>query len=629
MLLTELAVQNVAGLPSPARIPLQGGLNAFVSRGADLVRVLRAVLYPELEHGRDLCVGDGPHKAACTVVGRDGATWRIVRDLNSGGQTLLRSDPQTKRAEKVSEDPAEIARHLVVSVGLPPEHAFRSVFSLSASDLPSGLQKRAASAQAALEALRASATQMGEGMAREGGAPPPSSLAGTDGVLETPAQAKARLPQLRDELHRAESLERTQDAYYELQNEFSAIEKAGNPLRVMEEELRALTRKSEALAKRTAEIDAALEQKVRQYPGALSRRDASLADLTKKKTQIEGSLGAEPKFADLTRDPFFGGGMLAGIAATAAAIGFDMSGLWLVNLVAFAVAAFGAWRWVDAVQTDVSSRRRLADLTELGKRIHTQYEIETKPVLALMRSFDVPTAEELLEQISERDLVEARRVAAERELQIRRNDPQTLEDEAIRAEMEARLRAHEAQITALGFSRDAAVVRRELEAVEPLAALAVDDEEPLASVVESASLLCGMPPPAFVDSCKERLAQYLAVLTEQRFVGVQAISPGVCHVVGASGASGPLAGLAVAEQDAIMVAVKLTFAERLGAPAEMPVFVDEPSLLVAAPHRMVFVKMLKALGTLTQVVVRAFDPPPPGIVDHVALEASSKSSYVA
>lgn len=628
MLLSELAVQNVAGLPSPARIPLEGGLNAFVSRDADLIRVLRAVLYPELEHGRDLCAGDGPHKAACTVVGRDGATWRIVRDLGSGAQTLLRSDPQTRKAEKVSEDAAEIARLLVVSVGLPPEHAFRSIFSLSAADLPSGLQKKAALAEAAFEALRASVAQ-GADVSREGGAPPPSSLSGTESAVETPAQAKARLPQVRDELHRAESLERTQDAYYELQNEFAVMEKAGNPLRVMEAELLALTRKGEALVKRTAEIDAALEQKVRQYPGALTRRDTALAELTKKKTQIEESLGAERKFVDLARDPFVAGGVVAGVVATAMAVGLEMRNMWLVNLVAFGVAAFGAWRWVDGVQSDVSSRRRLADLTELGKRILTQYEAETKPVLALMASFGVPTSADLLQQITERDLVEARRVAAERELEIRRHDPQTLEDEANRAQVEARLRALEAEISALGFSRDAAVVRREFEALQPLADLAVDESDPLASVVESASLLCGMPPPAFVDSCKDRLAQYLSALTEQRFVGVLAIAPGVCHVVGASGASGPLSGLPAAHQDAIMVAVKLTFAERLGAPAEMPLFVDEPSLLVPAPHRMVFVKMLKALGTLTQVVIRAFDPPPPGLVDHVALEASRKTSYVA
>lgn len=622
MLFTELAVQNVAGFPVTARIPLKGGLNAFVGREAELVRVLRAVLYPGLDTGRSLCTGNGPHKAACTIVGRDGATWRVVRDLSTGTQSLLRSDAVTHQAQKVSTDPEEIARHLATAVGLPPEHAFRSIFSLAAADLPSRVLER-------LAAQRAAPTPTSPSIPLDGQVPPPNAFGAAEAPVLTPAEAKARLPALRKEYARAEALEKAQDAQYELQNELSAIAAVLEPLTKLESEIGALSQKLAVLMKRTADINTGLEQKVRRYPEAQARRDAALAELAKKKTQAEEALGVPPTLADLGRDPFFGGGALAGVVATAAAVFLDIPPLWLVNLVAFGVAGFGAWQWVERVQDDEDGRRRVSDLTEFGKRVHKQYELDTKPVQQAMKAFGVATPEDLLHQLEERDLLDARRVALERELAQRKADPEMVEAENRRADTETRLREREAEVNALGFSRDAAVVRRELEAAEELAALAVDEGDLLAKVVEGSAVLVGAPPPAFVESIRERLAQYLGALTDQRFVGVKAIGPGVCHVVAASGGSGPLAGLPVPDQDAIMVAVRLTLAEKLGVPAKMPVFVDEPTLVVDAAHRGVFVKMLRALGTQTQVVVKAFEAPPAGVVDHVARVSDGSATHAA
>lgn len=615
MLLTELAVQNVAGFPPTARVPLKEGLNALVGRESDFIRVLRAVLYPGLENGRALCVGPEPHKAACTVIGRDGATWRVVRDFSSGAQTLLRSDPETGEGKKVSASPTEIARELVVSVGLPPEHAFRTIFSLAADDLPSRTAERLAQAKEAIAKAQAGAAAE---PSYDGGPPAPSGLAVAETVNETPAQAKARLPTLRDELHRAESLEKAQDALYELQLEHAAIEKEGEGLRTLEREFEALGRKAQAMVQRTAGVDAALEEKVRRYPDALSRRDATLADIKKRKAQVEQGLGAPTDVRALVRDPLVWGGVAAGVLATVLALVLGIRALWLLNLVAFGVSAFGAWRWVDAYEGSVLGRKRLADLEEATKRAEAQYELDTKPVQQLLKVFEVATPAELQQVFEERDLVLARQIAAERELAARRADPQAIENERRRADAAERIRALEGEINALGFSRDASVVRRELEQVEALAELAFDEIEPLAALVEGASILCGMAPPALVEAMKERIAQYLAALTDRRFIGVRALAPGVCHVVAVSGGAGPLAGLPESEQDAIMVALQLAFAERLGGPAKMPLVVDEPSLLVPPANRMVFVRMLKALGTLTQVLVRAFDAPPPGLVDHVA-----------
>ena len=112
--------------------------------------------------------------------------------------------------------------------------------------------------------------------------------------------------------------------------------------------------------------------------------------------------------------------------------------------------------------------------------------------------------------------------------------------------------------------------------------------------------------------------QYLAALTDRRFTGVKPIAPGVYHPIALNGASGPLTGLPPADRDLIYLAVRLALAERGAVTLKLPLVVDEPTYLVVAAHRALFVRMLKALAAQTQIVVRAFDAPPPGIVDHVA-----------
>lgn len=594
MLLTEIAVQNIAGFPPAARIALKAGLNAFVARDADVVALVRAVLYPGPDDARTLTTSASPRKAAVTIVGRDGHTYRVVRDFDKG-RSLLASDPNTKQAVKLAEGEPAVAEALRTQVGLPGPGVFKELFLVAHADLPS--QLAAKSARPVNQASTAT-TQAVD-------------------VVTTPEEARRRQPVLQLELEKALSFEQAQDAVFQMQNRLGELATDGGALETLERAVHELNGKAGQYA-RLRDVTGAVEQKIRRFPEAQARRDGALGELHKKQAEYEQKLVAAPDLNALVRDRVFAGGAGAGLLCVVLAVAMGMPLFWWLDLAGFGTAAFAAWRWVGEVEGADAGRRRLADLADLEKRIRSQYDAETQPVLAALRALGVNSTDEVLVLLEERDVVEARRVALVREHDALRADPRLFAIEQEREALKQQLKERESVVNSFGFSRDPALIRRELAACEELLGGRAADADPLAGPIELGAQLAGTTPPVLVDSFKERLAQYLGALTDRRFVGVRPVSPGVCHVLAQGGASGPISGLPPADRDLVFLGVRLALAERLGGPAKLPLVFDEPSLLVDGNHRGLFVKMLKALGGATQVLVRAYDAPPPGIVDHVA-----------
>lgn len=333
MQLTELAVQNVIGFPPATRLMLRQGLNALVTGEADALRVVRAVLFPDPVDATALCTGPGPHKAAVTIVGRDGQTYRIIRDF-AGGRSLLRSDPQTRQAVRLSDDPAEITHLLRTAIGLPSEEIFLGHLLLTADRLPSRQKQRVAPV-----------------------APPPA-IAGEEVPTFSPEQARARLPELRLELEQSERFEREQDHVFALQAQHAelsqgteALEQIQRQIAHLEDRLRVYQTAFDGTKGAAAHGSTRqnIEQRIRKFPEAAARRESALAELEKKKQELAAILKAIPGIAELVRDRLVAGGLLVGVLATVAAFVFGIRSLLLVDVVAFTVAAFGAWKWVDKI----------------------------------------------------------------------------------------------------------------------------------------------------------------------------------------------------------------------------------------------------------------------------------------
>lgn len=601
MILTELAAQNLNGFPPTMRVALGARLTALVAPQADVFALLRALLYPS-EADAQLAGPASPRKAALTLQGHDGQTYRLVRDLDAG-RVLLRSDPATRQAIRVSDDEAEIDRLLMSLIGLPPAESFEALWGLEAARLPS--RAAPASARPPVDPLAATLPPTAHG------------LVGLEAPPANAAEARRKLPELRQELARVERFERAQDEIYDLQAQIAELRKGRAQVDALEVALQEATARVEAF-RRVRELTAGLEARIRKFPEAAARRDGALAELKKKRSELEDQVRTPPTLGSLFQDHVFLGGLGAGLLCVAGALLLELRWLWALDLAGFGAAAFAAWRWVGEVEDADSTRRRLSDLTELERRIERQYDAEVQPVLAVASSLQLAGPAEVQQKLEELDMQEARCVAASRELEALRQDPAQLELQRQIDAVEQQVREREQLIADSGFVRESSLVRREIAVCEAMVADGAG-LDPLPEIVDPTATLLGTDPRALLESVRDRLAQYLGALTDRRFVGVLRLAHGEYHVVATGGAHGPMDGIAPSDRDLVCVAVRLALFERVLAAGRLPLVVDLPSQLVDPAHQALFLKMLKSLSQRAQVLVCASNVPPAGFADTVAV----------
>jgi len=604
MLFTELAVQNILGFPAAARIALGTGLNALVSPEADALELLRAVLFPE-PGDASLAAAAGARRAALTIEGMDGSTWRLVRDF-SGGRSLLRADPHTRKPVRVSDDPDEVARLLGASVGLPARTVWRHHLCLAAADLPSAVR---ATPRPAAPAVSTDLREAGRSF--------------------PPEEAARLLPDLRAELEKAVLFEHSQDALYALQHRRAEVVDGLHGLADVEEQIAELNGKIARFG-RVREATVGLEERIRGLPELEARRQGALQELARRRREVEEGDVARPEFADLARSPVFFGGLAAGLACVAAAYVLRMRWLWALDIPGFGAAAFEAWRWVGRAEDTDRARQRLQALDELRLRVQRQYDLEAAPVASVVKELGFNSSQELVQSMEELDGLEASRVALVRELESRRAQPDIAALLEQQAALERELHEREAAVNAMGFSRDSGSIRREVEQCEEVlgtrAQGGAEQSDPLAEPIDRAAALARTDPRTLLDGFRDRISQYLSALTDHRWTGVRAGTPGPYLVAGASGMPVPMSALPPPDRDLVWIATRLALAERVAAPAALPLVVDDPSLLAAMESRGLLVRMLHSLGSMTQVVVRAREEPPASVVDRVARPAAARKA---
>ncbi|HET9597783.1 MAG TPA: hypothetical protein VFP65_19500, partial [Anaeromyxobacteraceae bacterium] len=139
MLLLEIAAQGVKGVsPTGGSARLRPAYNVCAFEGAALRRLVLALLYPGDRDGEAVRAGvpaNAAVRAGITLVGADGATYRLLRDF-AGGCGLHRFDPAKRAFGPVATEPGAVAEALLGPVGIPPRRRLE-LLSLAAADLPS------------------------------------------------------------------------------------------------------------------------------------------------------------------------------------------------------------------------------------------------------------------------------------------------------------------------------------------------------------------------------------------------------------------------------------------------------------------------------------------------------------
>jgi len=589
VVLLEIAAQGVRGFaPSGGRLALRPGYNVVSVDGSLLRRLLEALWYPESPADSVPRAASGQPgqtaRAGLTVVGNDGVTLRVLRDL-AGGAQLQRFDGERRAFLPVSQDVAQIAELLRQGTGVPAPARFQALLALAAADLPSK-----------------------QGAAALGGVAMPVRKA------LSPDEARRKLAGLKEELSKAEAAEKLQYQLDGLQTRLFKVEellKAGEQvrerLRVAEEALAGLKGAEQGVA---ALGDAA--QRIGASERSASRRDEALAKIAQEREALAGveeRLPASPFWKE--RDFLLGLGGAA--VAFAVALITDWRATALLAIPSAGYSAFLGLRSVGEAEVVERSRRRARLLVERERKTRELYDRETADVRAAMKALGVDHLADLRDMVAR--LGQAREAAdGERQrLAEWEERPETRDAAAERAKLQEQIGEIEGKLTeeAGGYVRDPRTVEAEIERLEaeaeapsePVAvpAPAGPQGDPLKGALERAGAELGGTTGAALRAVQPRLLQLLPAVSAQRFSTLLADERGNLLAQG-GGKTLPVATLPPADRDLLFAALKVGFLEHALAAGKAVALVEDAFGGFAEPVRRTLARLLKQLGRAGQIV---------------------------
>jgi hypothetical protein len=603
VILLEIAAQGVPGFaPAGGRLALRSGYNVVTADGLALRRLLEALWFPE-SPAADLPrppAGGPAARAGLTLVGDDGVTWRVVRDLATGVQ-LQRYDPERRAFQGASTDPSRVAAALR-QAGVPPPGRLAALLAVAAADLPS---RRVAAAPASAPA-----------------APARRAL--------SPDEARKRLGELSGELAQARAAEKLQYQLDGLQSRFFKLEellRAGEQIR---ERLRA----AEQVASAHAEADPAVglvdpAARIAAHGRAVARRDEALARIAAEREALAAAdeRGRPPP-------PWTDRVVLAGlggaVVALAAALLSDLRPLALLAVPASGVSAFLALRWVGELERAERGARRRLVLEERERKARESFERDTADVRGAMLALGVESVTELGEALQRRAAARIAAAEARDRLAEWEASPDTRQaaDEKARlqeeiGEVERRLGAE-----AGSYVRDPRSIEAEIQRLEaepratsepepPPAPHAVPVREALKGLLDDAVAELGGSPASVLRAVQPRIGQLFPVLSAQRFGGFLVDERGNLLVQG-GGKTVPAAGLPPADRDLCWVALRVGLLEQALAGGKAVAVIEDAFAGLPDAARRTLARLLKQMGRAGQIVHATADPAFRESADHAA-----------
>lgn len=605
MFLLELAAQGVKGCSPVTRAALKPGYVVLTPAGSGPVpfSALTVAVFHSEGRGEEAAFGAQPKaKVAYTLQGNDLAAYRLVRELGGPG-ALQQLNKATQKFETLTSDTLEMGQFIRAQIGVPQKSTFEYLFTLSAEQFPSRRPKKAPASQAAAKPGLSSLQ--------------PAQAAGDLG------EAERNLEALQKELALANDIDKLQfqqdgiaSQLFELEQKLQSTEGLKRALAQAEAEYaNAPTPESTGLPKD-------IISRAERFPTLMQKRDEALARL---EADREADAGAPAHIEPLWRDARFMGGLVMGAAFLAAGI-WMRDGLVryvaLLDIPAFGFAALVALRWVDDLQGSQRAGRKEGMFAIRERKLQEEFEAEAQHVREAMRILGVESAEGVIEVLARKTALAERVDALRGELRHAESNAEYAgarkKYDRLKAESEALTRRM--QQAAGGYIRDPREVEREIERVQKSIALARSGpaaerpadptgdaapaqgcEDPSPMLLSLAADLLQQDILAVAALIKDRCAQYVAALTDRRYSGVEWDGAGNASLLAAEG---KLAVSAVPAKDADLyfLALKLTLVEKSSAHAKVPLLVDDVLQQVGDAKVPLVARMLKHLGTLTQVL---------------------------
>ncbi|HVI76515.1 MAG TPA: hypothetical protein VM683_16135 [Anaeromyxobacteraceae bacterium] len=617
MLLLEIAAQGVKGVsPSGGSARLRPGYNLVPFDGASLRRLLDALFWPSAGDAEALLVGGpgrGAQRAGVTLLGDDGATWRLVRDFAAGWQ-LQRLDPQRRAFTSAAREPAAVAEALAERVGVPgPAQA--ALLTLSAADLPS----------------------------RRGVLPAVSAVSGVSGARRplAPGEAGKRLVELRAELARAQRAEKLQGRLDVLQSRLFKLEEAlREGTRLREEAASAEIALAGSAA--AASVEAKLgdvEAKLAAHARAVARRDDALAKVATDRAALDeaAARGAPPApWTDLRFWAGAGVGILALASGLALGPGHGLRYLALLDIPAFGWAAWVSLGWVQALEGRSRLGRRRQLLDDHEQKLLQAFDRESADVRAALGALGVATVAELKDALQR--LADARASAEAARARVcefeASDEARSAQEERTRVEAELREAEHALAAEAGGYVRDPRSVEMEIARVEvaataprgpePAAAVAPTPataaspaRDPLEELLERAAAALGGSPTAAARAAQPRAVQIVGALSAARISGLSVEDRGNL-VATVSGRATAAHALTPGDRDLVFLAVKIAFMDRALAAGKRVAVAEDAFAQLPEAARRIAGRLFKQVARPGQLLHATSDAAYREWADHVA-----------
>jgi len=630
MYLLELQAQGVKGCSPTVRAPLKPGyvvLKPPATPAPPLLALAAAVLYSDGRGGDASFAADGAKaKVGFTILGNDQVTYRLMRELGGPG-VLQKLNKATTSFELVSDSASDIGTYLRATVGLPSRSAFEQIFSCTAAQMPSRRPR----------AVKGGAAALGTTPAR----PSMAHNMPVEPASDIPA-AQAKVVELEKELKLSkdiEALQFQQDGITRQVDELEAKMKGSEGLRsALQEAQDAVGSAPDTLS---LGLPADIVHKAQRYQDAVQRRDEALAKLGADPSADE-PMSAPPSGAPaepLWRNQQFL--LSAGLGAVLMVAGALLSGygraIALLDIPAFAFAALTAIKHVEDLQgsTQVSKKGSLRAQRE--KKIHDTFESEVAPVKGAMKSLGVESADEVVKVLEQKPLLEQKVAALRKELQAWEAEPANRQVAAQYNKLKQQVEAINQKLQAQGgYIREAREVEREIQRTKesiqkaqggvpagasgsaaaqiPSAPGSTSElEDPGPGLMRLAADLFQSDVPALAGLVRDRANQYFTALTDRRYSGLEQDGSGAISALSA-GKKLKVGAIPSRDLDLLYLSLRLTLIEKYSARSKVPVFLDN-DLGVEEAKLGLLSRMLKHLGTLTQVVHVTAHPAFPSVAD--------------
>jgi hypothetical protein len=607
MHLLELAVQGARGFSPTARVQLKNGywvLGPPTPATPPLCALLAAICFPDGRGGDSALLAPGlkTGKVAITFLGKDNATYRVVRDLGGQGG-LQKYNAAAQRFDSLATDAADVVQMVRNQVGLPSRGTFEQLFCFTLNQLPSRRPKPAAPG-----AAKAAGPQLATAK--------PVEAASDIGAT------KARIAALEKELAHSKEVDGLQYRLDSLSQEVFAAEQKLKSTDAIQQQLK----DAEAVFARapTTEslgLPADILARLKRYPQALQKRDEALAKLEIEKENDAQQV--ERHVPPLWKDNRFLAG--AGLGVVTLGLGIALSGmgryLALLDIPSFGFAALVALKYVDDVQSSKRVSRRGGMIASREKKILDDFAAEDAPVKQAMQAVRAETPEEVFEALAQRSRAEERVNQLREQLATIEADPDYVAARDNAQKLKAEHEAINGELTEKGaYARDLREIEREIarakESIE-LAMAGGGAPAPAASAAPAspaerlpdpvpALLSLGMDlftadRPTVVSLIRERVAKYLQALTDRRYTAAEFDKDGNATVVAASGKVSAR-DLAPRDLDFLYLAIRFTFVEKYNERMKTPIVLEDVFVGMEEPKVLLLGRMLKHIGAQCQVV---------------------------